>query len=105
VRRRDGDWYIGDSGVQVYGAVSMWQQGYSPEEIQTSFPAISLAEVCGAILFYLEHREEMEAHFREADERYRRVKAEAEAQHPAFYTEMRERVARFRAGQQRPAAS
>lgn len=96
VRLRDGVWYVGDSGVTVYAVIAMWQQGFAPEEIQTSFPHLSLREVYGTIVRYLEHREELDAFFREQDALYRQLKAESEAQHPAFYAEIRERVARLR---------
>jgi hypothetical protein len=84
----------------VVGAIAMWQQGFSPEEIQRSFPAVSLMEVYGAILYYLEHRDEMDAFFRDQDVLFRRQKAEAEAKNPAFYAEMRERVAKYRTAQE-----
>lgn len=98
VRLRDGVWYVGESGVTVYAVIAMWQQGFAPEEIQTSFPHLSLREVYGTILRYFEHREELDAFFREQDALYRRLKAESEVQHPAFYADMRERIARLRAG-------
>ncbi len=90
VQFRDGAWYVGESGVQVYGVIALWQQGLSPEEIQISFPALALNQVYGTILYYLEHR-----------------KAEAEAKDPAFYMEMRDRMATFRSaqGQSSPAPS
>jgi hypothetical protein len=75
----------------------MWQQGYSPEEIQVSFPVLALCEVYGTILHYREHREELDAFFREQNSLFRMRKAEAEAQNAAFYHEMRDRIARFRA--------
>lgn len=96
VRRRDGGWYVGDSGVSVYSVISLWQQGFSPEEIQASFSPLSLRDVYGTILFYMENRDQLDAYFREQDELFRRKKAESEERKPAFYAEMRERVARFR---------
>ncbi len=96
VRFQHGGWYVGESGVQVYGVIALWQQGFSPEEIQSSFPAISLKDVYGTILYYLEHREQMDAFFREQAALFQQKKAESEAQDPAFYAEMRERIARFR---------
>jgi hypothetical protein len=38
VRQRDGGWYVSNSGVSVYSVITLWGQGYSPEEIQASFP-------------------------------------------------------------------
>lgn len=107
VRLRDGIWYVGDSRVPLYSVIAMWQQGYSPEEIQASFPHIGLQAVYGAILRYLEHRDELDRFFREQDALYQEQKAAAEAANPEFYGEMHERIARYRAEQhaQPPAAS
>jgi uncharacterized protein (DUF433 family) len=95
-RQRDGGWYVGGTGISVYSVVALWQQGFSPEEIQASFSRLSLREVYGTILFYMEHREELDDFFQQQDALFRSKKAESEAQKPAFYVEMRERVARFR---------
>lgn len=101
----DGAWYVGATGVQVYGVISLWLQGYSPEEIQASFSPLTLRDVYGAILAYLERRETLDASFREQDALFQRLRDEAQAQRPAFYADMRERVARFRDTQQRGQAS
>jgi hypothetical protein len=96
VQNRDGVWYVGPGRVQVYSVIARWQEGFSPEEIQSSFPVLSLREVYGTILHYLEHRDDMDAYFREEDALYETRKAEAEAKNPEFYAEIRERIARFR---------
>lgn len=43
----------------------------------------------------MEHREQMDAFFHEQDALFLRKKAESEARKPAFYDEMRQRLARF----------
>ena len=100
VQYRDGVWYVGRSGVQVYGVIAMWQQGFVPEEILRSFPALSLQGVYGTILYYLEQREAMDAFFREQDALFAQRKAEAEDKDPAFYAEIRERVGKLRTAQE-----
>ena len=40
IQYHEGVWYVGQGGVQVYGVVAMWQQGFSPEEIQESYRQI-----------------------------------------------------------------
>ncbi len=107
VQYRDGAWYVGQSGVQVYSIIAMWQQGFEPEEILRSFPVLSLQAVYGTILYYLEQREAMHTFFREQDALFAQRQAEAEAKDQAFYTEIRERVAKLRRAQgpASPAAS
>jgi uncharacterized protein (DUF433 family) len=99
VQYRDGVWYVGRSGVQVYGVIAMWQQGFAPEEIRGSFPSLSLEAVYGTILYYLEQREAMDAFFREQDALFAQRKAEAEAKDPAFYTAIRERAGKLSTAQ------
>jgi uncharacterized protein (DUF433 family) len=53
VRQRDGGWYVSNSGVSVYSVITLWGQGYSPEEIQASFSPLSLQDVYGTILYYI----------------------------------------------------
>jgi uncharacterized protein (DUF433 family) len=96
IQERDGDLYVGDSRVQVYSVIASWQQGYSPEETQYAFPHLSLVDIYGTITYYLEHRAELDAHFRELDARFAQRKAEAEAKNPEFYAMMREQFARMR---------
>lgn len=106
VQQRDGNWYVGDSRVEVYSVIAAWQQGFSPEEVQSSFPVLSRLEVYGTILYFLEHQVEMESFFREVDALGEQLRAEAEAARPEFYADMRERITRYRESEQRnPAAS
>ena len=53
VRQRDVGWYVSNSGVSVYSVITLWGQGYSPEEIQASFSPLSLQDVYGTILYYI----------------------------------------------------
>jgi uncharacterized protein (DUF433 family) len=99
IQNRDGNWYVSGSRVEVYSVIAAWNQGYSPEEVQSSFPVLSLVDIYGTILYYLEHRKQLDAFFRETDTQYHRLKAEAEAANPEFYATMRERTARYRAAQ------
>lgn len=96
MRQRDVGWYVSNSGVSVYSVITLWGQGYSPEEIQASFSPLSLQDVYGTILYYMEHREQMDAFFRAQDALFRQKKAVNEASKPELYEEMRQRVARFR---------
>lgn len=100
VRQRDGNWYVGNSRVEIYSVIAAWLQGDSPEEVQSSFPVLSLAEVYATILYYLEHRDELDTFFHTVDVAYQEQKVSAEAADPAFYAMMRQRIASFRATRQ-----
>ena len=101
----DGAWYVSETGVQLYGVISLWLQGYSPEEVQASFTPLSLQDVYGAILAYLESRETLDESFRGQDAHFAQLRAESQAQRPAFYADLRERVARLREAHGRGQAS
>jgi hypothetical protein len=105
LRFRDGVWYVGATGVQLYGVIALWLQGFSAEEIQASFTPLTLRDAYGAILAYLERRETLNVAFREQDARFDQLRAESEARDPTLYAEMRERVAQMRADSHRGRAS
>lgn len=51
---------VGESRVMLDSVVIAWQQGHSAETIQQQFPALSLADVYGAIAYYLRHRADVD---------------------------------------------
>jgi hypothetical protein len=75
----------------------MWRQGYAPEEIPTSFPALTLRQVYGAIVFYLERSAEMDAHFQRQDALFAGQKRATEAANAQFFAEIRARIAQSHA--------
>jgi uncharacterized protein (DUF433 family) len=105
VQNRDGNWYVGSGRVEVYSVIAAWLQGASPEEIQNGFPHVPLIELYGTILYYLEHRDDLDAFFRQVDVDASRRKSAEEAAHPEFYAEMRQRIAAYRVRQHDVAAS
>jgi len=50
--------------------IVLWQTkcGWSPDEIVSQFPKLSLADVHAALAYYWDHREEIEADIRSAEE-------------------------------------
>ncbi|MBV8728327.1 MAG: DUF433 domain-containing protein [Acidobacteriia bacterium] len=68
VEERDGGYYIAGTRISLDSIVHAFQAGESPEEILKSFPlAGPLVKVYGAITFYLENKEKVEAYLREQD--------------------------------------
>lgn len=71
VRERDGILYVGLAQVTAQSLIAAWRnEGYSAEELQASFPALALAQVYGAIAYYLEHRQALDARFAVEDQEY-----------------------------------
>ena len=102
VTERDGVWYVGKTRVTMHSLISAWHhEGYSAEELQLGFPALALAQVYGAIAFYLDHQDELDRSFGEDDDQFRRLRAESRTANPEFYQRLEERMARLSHGADR----
>ena len=55
------------SRVTLDSLVSAFQQGDTPEEIQDSFPSLSLAQIKSVITWYLNHTAEADEYLAEGD--------------------------------------
>ena len=76
VEERDGGYYIAGTRIALDSIVLAFKDGESPETILQSFPmAGPLVRMYGAILFYLENREKVEAYLRNQKRLWDEVKA------------------------------
>ncbi len=64
VEEREGGLYVSGSRVSLASIICEFREGASPETIQRDFPSLSLAQIYGAIAFYLNHPEESESYLR-----------------------------------------
>ena len=55
---------VGESKVMLDSVIAAYQQGHSAETIQQQYPALLLADVYGAIAYYLRHRDEVDRYLR-----------------------------------------
>jgi hypothetical protein len=51
--------------------------GWSPEEIQTQYPHLSLADIYAAMAFYYDHQEELDAQIEHDRSDYESLRASA----------------------------
>lgn len=58
---------LNGSRVALEGVIIMYKQGDSAEEIHRSLPSAPLAEIHGAIAYYLKHTEDVEAYLAELE--------------------------------------
>jgi len=56
---------IAGSRIRVQDVVLWTEQGQSPDEIVSSFPELSLADVHAALTYYYDHRDEIEQQIRD----------------------------------------
>lgn len=71
VEQRGDGYFVPGTRVSLDSIVYAFQAGDSPDEILKSFPAAgSLARIYGAILFYLENTDEVDAYLKRQDGRW-----------------------------------
>ena len=61
VEARNGGLYVAGSRVSLASLIYGFRDGDSPEKLQQNFPSLSLAQVYGALAYYLGHPAECEA--------------------------------------------
>ena len=59
IEERNGGYYIAGTRISLDSVVYSFERGNSPESIQESFPLLKLAQIYGAIAFYLDHQPEI----------------------------------------------
>lgn len=69
--------------VSLDSIVYRWREGLSPETIQREcFPVLTLAEVFGALAFYLDHRTEIDEYLKKAEEEEEAIRDQLRAAYP-----------------------
>ncbi|MEW6212550.1 MAG: DUF433 domain-containing protein [Acidobacteriota bacterium] len=78
-QEKDGTVRIAGSRVTLDTVVGAFQKGATAEQIQDSFPSLSLRQIYGAIAYYLEHQADVEEYLEERRAEAREIKREIEA--------------------------
>jgi uncharacterized protein (DUF433 family) len=69
IEERNGGYYIAGTRISLDSVVYSFERGNSPEAIQQSFPPLKLAQIYGAIAFYLDHRAEIRKYLENEERR------------------------------------
>jgi uncharacterized protein (DUF433 family) len=56
IEQRSGGYCIAGTRISLDSVVYSFQRGSSPETIQAEFPLLKLAQIYGAIAYYLDHQ-------------------------------------------------
>jgi uncharacterized protein (DUF433 family) len=70
VGKRDDGYCISGTRVSLDSIVYAFRRGASPETIKSSFPALTLEQVYGAITYYLSKQTEIDEYLRQSEEAY-----------------------------------
>jgi uncharacterized protein (DUF433 family) len=97
IEEREGTYYVQGRRVPIISLIYLWNNGADAESIQRSFPAVTLADVYGAVAFYLDHREMMDAHFKQYRAEEEAILAALDQQNASFRAELQRRYAAMQA--------
>lgn len=79
-RWEDGSIRIGNTRLLLDLVVLAFNEGRTPEEIVTAYPTLKLAEVYGALTYYLENRREVDVYImgreEEAEKLWEKIEAD-----------------------------
>ena len=90
----DGTVRVSDSRVTLDTVVSAFQRGNTAEQIQHSFPSLTLSQIYGVIAWYIDHQEEANAYLKERQIEAEEIRQELEGE--SKYAEFRETIRRRR---------
>jgi uncharacterized protein (DUF433 family) len=70
IEQRNGGYYVRGTRISLDSVVYGFRRGEAPDTIQADFPLLSLAQVYGAIAFYLDHEAETDAYLERQKEKW-----------------------------------
>ncbi|MGH8598802.1 MAG: DUF433 domain-containing protein [Gammaproteobacteria bacterium] len=76
----DGSIRVVGSRIPLDTIIYQFKIGSTAEQIQDSFPSLTLHQIYGAIFYYLEHTETVEEYLRQRDDRAEEIRRMIESQ-------------------------
>lgn len=73
---------VGETRVMIDGVIYSFLRGATPETIVAQYPSLTLAQVYLVLGYYLNHRDEIDAHLRHQEAEVIRICQALEAQYP-----------------------
>ena len=90
IEKRETGYYVIGTRIPIDTIVTAFLNGDTPETIRSSFPSLTLPQVYGGILFYLENREVVEASMKVDEEALARLNQEFRDKNPALFQKLRD---------------
>ena len=81
----NGAYRIADTRVSLDSVVYCFQRGDLPETIARKFSALNLAQVYGAIAFYLSNQTEIDEYLRQGEIEFEKFRRQQRQLDPEFY--------------------
>jgi uncharacterized protein (DUF433 family) len=96
----EGDYYVTGSRVLLESIVTEFLDGRSPESVQQSFPTLKLAEIYGAIGYYLDHQAEINSYLQKRRADYEARQQASISQDEEFHQRLQEKMSEARQQQE-----
>ncbi len=96
----EGDYYVAESRVLLESIIMEFLDGRSPETIQQSFPTLKLAEIYGAIAYYLDHQAEINSYIQQRRADYEARRQMSISQDEEFHRRLQEKMSEVRQHQE-----
>ncbi len=96
VEERDGVMYVRGSRVPLELLVWLWRDGQSAEVIRDAYPTFRLAQVYGAVAYYLDHQSVIDEKLAAGQAMFESLRSAAEVADPSRYAALRQRFAAAR---------
>ncbi|MGZ8845138.1 MAG: DUF5615 family PIN-like protein [Pyrinomonadaceae bacterium] len=88
VTQIEGAYRVAGTRVSLDSVVYSHIREESPESIQRSFPTLTLAQIHGAIAYYLEHETEIDRYLKEGKREFEKLKPASREAHPEWYEKL-----------------
>ena len=84
----NGAYRIADTRVSLDSVIYAYKNGDLPETIQRRFASLSLAQIYGAIAFYLSNQHEIDEYLKQGEGEYEKQSVEQRNANPEFYAQI-----------------
>ena len=88
VEERNGGLYIAGTRVSLDSVVYAYRQGFSPEQIIDSYPALTLEQIHGGIAFYLANQNAVDTYIQEKAEKFEAERQRQWAANPEMHARL-----------------
>lgn len=78
---------VGTSRISLDLVVEQYENGMTPEDLVRAYDALVLADVYGAIAYYLRHRDDVRAYLKRREEEAAALRTQIEAERPGISRE------------------
>ena len=88
IEHREGGYWVAGTRVSLDSLVYAFQEGQTAESLAQAFPVLTLAQVYGAIAYYLAHRETIDAYLMEQEAELTKLQQNLRQRDPTFYQKL-----------------